>query len=39
MESGSQNKREVGGGGQEAYGFSEMWAGVQKEVELNHRTK
>ena len=36
---GNQNKREEGRGDRKVKGFSEMWAGVQKEVELNQRTK
>ena len=37
----NQNQREESraGGGQQYMGFSEMWAGAQKEVELNQRTK
>ena len=36
---GNQNKGEEGRGDRKLMGFSEMWAGVQKEVELNQRTK
>ena len=37
----TKGKRAVRGGGRDRklMGFSEMWAGVQKEVELNQRTK
>ena len=34
---GAKGKR--AGGDRKLMGFSEMWAGVQKEVELNQRTK
>ena len=35
----SEQKGRGQGGDRKLMGFSEMWAGVQKEVELNQRTK
>ena len=36
---GIRTKGKRAGGNRKLMGFSEMWAGVQKEVELNQRTK